>query len=407
MITLASKIFKMPHQKAFALFLFCTINLCIAGSVSAQQPTPVKTPLQLSTPSPASTVTTDERIRKLEEQVQQINNKSVLFGFIGSLIGSVVTLIGAWLLYSSKTKEIAVSSVQTINSFLPQLQSRYIEDVEIAIKLVVALGDIELAISLVERYETGTAIPIFQRLISEPDSKVAQSGEKTLKVYLKKLNLSRIKKEVQDLAEEYEKTNKEYPYGKISPEKQSEKTRMLASIFSKMKRCALAAFPLLPELTGTTEKEDSKLEKKDEQTEEKIIDDIIRRMKMFPTSDVPSLPKLERPNDSNRNWFIDGKRLFAVAILQVQPNPDYLDWLATVLAREEDSFLGYQASVSIRNAAYRLGVSHRAELLRIIEFARNMAITIHGASIIEESRKKSSSFAVLVQAEEELQKSLN
>ena len=65
-----------------------------------------------------------------------------------------------------------------------------------------------------------------------------------------------------------------------------------------------------------------------------------------------------------------GERLAAVAILQVRPDPDYLDWLAARLA-DEKPFIGYHAAVALLVAVRRLDPPYQAKLQAALQKARN------------------------------------
>jgi hypothetical protein len=350
----------------------------------------------------------EERIGKLEQRVQKIEgNPKDFWDKAESTSGWGVAFIGAVATYvydkrqkkneekqrakelelaaTQHQRELAVSRVQTISNLVPQLQSGYLEDIELAIKLVLALGDIELATDLLARYETGIAIPIFQKLVSSPKSEIAQQVEQSLKDYLERLNLSDARNRILSMVRDYAQINEEEEFS-------SERTLKMESIISEIRRYALVAFPLLPELTSGFS------------PSENIVNSLVDKMKINAMPDYPLLPKLEKPA-APRDWLVDGKRLAAVAILQVQPSPDYLDWLATVLAREEGSFLGYHTSIALRNAVYSLGTIHHAELQRAIEFARKKAWEIHGKDI-KDVLDKPPFREVLAPVEAALQRSL-
>ena len=63
-----------------------------------------------------------------------------------------------------------------------------------------------------------------------------------------------------------------------------------------------------------------------------------------------------------------GERLAAIASLQVRPDANLLEWLATRLA-SETPFVGYQAAVALRVAARTLDPPHHDAVRRAIELA--------------------------------------
>jgi hypothetical protein len=164
----------------------------------------------------------------------------------------------------------------------------------------------------------------------------AQQFEEAKKIEAHRFDLSVVRQQVLDLARDYEHTRAFLPFG-------SERTHKMEVIITKMRMLALAALPLLPELVSS-----------------------------------PSL----------------GARLAAIAILQVQPSPDYLQWLAARLAEDPGSFHGYHAAVALHSAAHMLDVTHREEVQRAIETARKMA---------REDSKGADAFKKLDEAERALQ----
>jgi len=65
-----------------------------------------------------------------------------------------------------------------------------------------------------------------------------------------------------------------------------------------------------------------------------------------------------------------GERLAAIAMLQIRPQPNYLEWLAKrVDPRTERPFVGYHAAVALRAAVRPLVTMHFGELQRCLESA--------------------------------------
>ncbi|MDJ0595028.1 MAG: hypothetical protein QNJ72_34460 [Pleurocapsa sp. MO_226.B13] len=419
MTTLASKIFRLPKQSFVVLFLFCTITLCLENKVKAQQPTPANTPLQSPTPSPTPTASLEERISKLEEQVQRPEGKPKDFwdklNAVSDLIsGLAIALVALLAAIFYRGREIKVSQVQTTTSLMPKLQSRYFKDVELAITLVIALGEVKFAMYLLEqRNKTGVAIPIFLKLLSNPNRKAAKQTEKFLSRYLKKFKLIEARKKLLEFAQEYEQTYKNEEY---SPER----TVKLGEIILYMKSYAPAAFPLLPQLLSLIklkyeEKKKSIanfIEDKDEKKLIKYIKKInyekyydenliqeIEYMKLKKRVEHKDMKKLK---EDTVDWLDNGIRLAVVAIVQAQPSFYYLDWLAKLLAKEEDSFLGYHAAVALSKAVDMLKEYYSGELKTAIELAKNLGKAFYGDGILNKN-----SFQVLIQAEKKLEESTN
>src|SRR5215210_798061 len=147
-------------------------------------------------------------------------------------------------------------------------------------------------------------------------------------------DISVVRAQVFQLAQEYEQIRATMPKGDT-------RTRRMEVVITKMRTLALAAYPLLQELT---------------------------------------------------NSGSPGERLTAVAILQVRPNPDYLDWLARRLA-EEKPFIGYHAGVALLVAVRNLDTSdYGTKLQQAIQKARESVAW----------KKDTDRYRVLSDAEKEL-----
>ena len=143
-----------------------------------------------------------------------------------------------------------------------------------------------------------------------PTEEQLEAAERVEQV-ARRSDISVVWAEVRQLAREYERIRATMPSG-------DSRTRRMEVVVTKMRTLALAAYPLLRDLDSS-----------------------------------------ESP----------GERLAAVAILQVRPNPDYLDWLAERVA-EEKPFIGYHAAVALLVAARTLESSHHAELQAAVQKAR-------------------------------------
>ena len=77
----------------------------------------------------------------------------------------------------------------------------------------------------------------------------------------------------------------------------------------------------------------------------------------------------------------------------MQPNPDYLQWLAERIGEDPGSFHGYHAAVALFRAVDVLGRSHREALQKAIATVKTLAT---------EEAKRKDAFKVLGQAEVKL-----
>jgi hypothetical protein len=138
---------------------------------------------------------------------------------------------------------------------------------------------------------------------------------------------------ISELAREYESLRKTMSPG-------DERTRQLEIVVTKMRTFALAAYPLLHELTRSAS---------------------------------------------------EGERLAAIVMLQVRPNPSYLHWLSRRVV-EEKPFSGYHAAVGLLVAARTLDASSRSELERAIQTAKSSLDT----------KRETDRYRTLAQAEAEM-----
>jgi hypothetical protein len=103
------------------------------------------------------------------------------------------------------------------------------------------------------------------------------------------------------------------------------------------------------------------------------LEAIMTRMKALAFAAYPLLPKLIESIPANGDQDERaGERLAAVAMLEVLPNPEFLDWLATRLA-EEQPFLAYHAALALLSATRTLETVHRPQLSNAINKAKAAA----------------------------------
>lgn len=192
----ASKSLKTPKQVFLTLVLVCLFLISLSSLASAQQPTPTSTspqaPGSTSLPSPS----VEEQIRALEQQVKGLGNKpkdiwDKLNAISGLVSGGLVAAIGiiATYLYNErqrknaeaqKTREIAILQVQTIQGFMPQLQSGQPKEIEAALVAIAALGNAQLATELATIYRSEGGISALSKIASSPNRAVAEQAEKSL-----------------------------------------------------------------------------------------------------------------------------------------------------------------------------------------------------------------------------------
>ena len=93
-----------------------------------------------------------------------------------------------------------------------------------------------------------------------------------------------------------------------------------------------------------------------------------------------------------------GERLAAIALLEVIPNPDYLEWLAESL-RVEKPFVGYHAAIALLTAVRTLGKEYSDKLMPTIKTAKQQ--------LQNSSGNLTDRYKVLEEAENELTQIIN
>jgi hypothetical protein len=100
--------------------------------------------------------------------------------------------------------------------------------------------------------------------------------------------------------------------------------------------------------------------------------DVFAKMKARAARVLPMLRELQQSESA-------GKRLSAVAILQMFPRSDQLDWLAHRLDPEEEKpFLGYQAAMGLLEAVRGLPATDCSEVRKAITLARTLGARLKG-----------------------------
>ena len=89
-----------------------------------------------------------------------------------------------------------------------------------------------------------------------------------------------------------------------------------------------------------------------------------------------------------------GKRLAAIAMLQVKPQPDYLGWLADRVTGEKP-FIGYQAALALLYAVEKLGPKYRQAVLKAVlqaqaALAEKGLVDTDRMEVLERARKAAS-----------------
>jgi hypothetical protein len=144
-----------------------------------------------------------------------------------------------------------------------------------------------------------------------PPSEAAKTAERLIP----KTDLKETRRQLQELAGEYERLRRDLSRGDV-------RTRRMEVVASRMRTLALSAYPLLRELADS-----------------------------------------ESP----------GLRLAAVSTLETLPQTEYLDWLAERLPKEKP-FIGYRAALALLTAARTLGVEDLPEVRDAITRAKQARV---------------------------------
>jgi len=196
-------------------------------------------------------------------------------------------------------------------------------------------------LSAIKASELNQKVESFAKRALEADPKAGEkptedqirAAEQVAKVAAQS-NPSIVEQQINSLAQEYETVRASMPPS-------DERTRRMEICVTKMRTLAIAAQRLLPQLMSSSS---------------------------------------------------PGQRLAAMAILQIRPDPAYIDWLADRLGQEKP-FVGYHAAVALLTAARTLDTRHRSHLADAIRKAKAAAV---------QAGSDSGQLKVLAQAESEL-----
>lgn len=339
-----SKMFMLSKQRFYRITLIvCIAIICLQTRVNAQKPA-LKILSQASNPSSTQTVSLEDRVRQLDERLRKVEGKpkdfwDKLSAASGLISGGLIAGIGILATNAYKRREIKISEVQTIQGFMPYLTSGKPQDVRTALRAISILGNEQLSIALTLEYPEEISIPSLAKMASSSNPTEAVQGEKTLENLFQRTypSISAIRQEFLKLAYEYQTIRKTMPAGR-------ERTSKMEFILQRMK-------------------------------------DTAQEMK---EQSHPILPLLQE--FTNRTSV--AAQLAAISMLQVEPNIDYLNWLAVNIAADPGSFHGYQAAKALSKAAQVFGKQQREAVQEAINLARRLASeSTKGADAFRELNK--------------------
>lgn len=200
----------MARRQLIPLLLTIFLAACaILGTRIAKSQTPVPstgTPVPPTSP-PTPTLSVEQRISIVENQLGEMKERvenppkdvwDKISSVSGLITGGIVVVIGIFVTYlynerqrkveeahniaeeMHNKRELAVLQVQTVQSFMPQLQSGKSKEIEAALLGIAALGNPDLATRLANLYRTEGAVSALDKLAKSHDQQVAQKAAKSL-----------------------------------------------------------------------------------------------------------------------------------------------------------------------------------------------------------------------------------
>jgi hypothetical protein len=181
----------------FALGMVVRAHHPVSGTLIALAGAPTSTlSNQTVTPPPILQPTLDAITSKLSELEEEIKNppKDIwdkMDSISGLSSGVLLAIIGAIATYVyrnreirseelQKKRELDILQVQTIQGFMPQLQSGDPKATEAAILAISALGNAKLASDLAALYQTEGAVSALSKIATGADSNASSNAEKLL-----------------------------------------------------------------------------------------------------------------------------------------------------------------------------------------------------------------------------------
>jgi S1-C subfamily serine protease len=177
----------------------------IADRQMPNRPTAIASPIPSltllpTTPVSSPTASMDDRLSNLESEVKKLNDQinhppkdiwdkiSAVSGLVSGLLIAIIGGIATFVYRerernaeeATKNRELSVQQVQTIQSFMPQLQSGNEKAVEAALLAITALGNSKLATDLATLYRTEGAAVALSKIASGPNRVAAQQAEQSL-----------------------------------------------------------------------------------------------------------------------------------------------------------------------------------------------------------------------------------
>jgi S1-C subfamily serine protease len=158
----------------------------LANATPTQLPTPVSPPLEQQFSALASKVA--ELSKKVDNPPK--DNWDRLTALSGLITGGLVTLIGIFATRTYSRRQIAAEEAKTVQSFMPQLQSKDERDVEAALLAIAALGNSKLATGLASLYRSKGAISALSKIALSTNQKTAELAERSLEKQFSALKAS-------------------------------------------------------------------------------------------------------------------------------------------------------------------------------------------------------------------------
>lgn len=195
----------MKRSKHIFLLGMITLSIFLLPiyAVKAQTATP---PPTQTPPIPSPTPSLQEQITTLENQLQEINEQvktptkdiwDKLEAISGIISGGVIAIIGLFATHVYRERqreterqhneqELAVARIQTVQSFMPQLQSKDKRVLAAAVKAIATI-DLNLSLELADIFASEGGTSALHDLKASTNPQIAQQANQSLKAVLESL----------------------------------------------------------------------------------------------------------------------------------------------------------------------------------------------------------------------------
>jgi len=171
------------HQKVECMKLRCfTIVATLAALMLATQLLAQDSPNSGNTTSNQATASSEAKKKDVWDKISAVSG--LVSGVLVALIGGIATFVYRERQRAAEDarsqRDNAVAQVQTVQSFLPHLQSADNREKEAALLAIAALGNPDLAMRLADLYRDEAGIGALSKMAASADTVTAKAARKTL-----------------------------------------------------------------------------------------------------------------------------------------------------------------------------------------------------------------------------------